>query len=111
MKDYMIDNPRITALRAMIQRNPNDPRVHFGLAAEYEKLELWDAVVEELQQYLAMTDDQGNAWGRLGKALRQAGLVAESRAAYESGIEAACRHGHPTMAQEFREILDEDGGT
>src|SRR5688572_32877238 len=103
----MTDNPRIAALRAMLERNPNDPRVHFGLAAEYEKLELWDAVVEELQHYLGMTDDQGNAWGRLGKALKQAGCENESREAYEKGIEAAGRHGHPSMAADFREILDQ----
>ena len=102
----MSENPRIKALRAMLDRNPDDPRVHFGLAAEYEKLELWDAVVEELQQYLGLTEDEGNAWGRLGNALRHAGRESESREAYEKGIDAARRHGHPTMALEFREILD-----
>jgi predicted Zn-dependent protease len=107
LKDCMIENPRITALQAMLERNPNDPRVRFGLAAEYEKLELWEDVVAQLQHYLGMTDDQGNAWGRLGKALRQAGRSAESRAAYEKGIEAARRHGHPSMALEFVETLEE----
>jgi predicted Zn-dependent protease len=111
VKDCMIDNPRITALRAMLDRNPNDPRVRFGLAAEYEKLERWEDVVAELQHYLAMTDDEGNAWGRLGNALRQAGQVAEARAAYEKGIEAARRHGHPSMAQGFAEILEDEFGT
>jgi predicted Zn-dependent protease len=108
LKDYMIDNPRITALRAMLERNPSDPRVRFGLAAEYEKLELWEDVVEQLEHYLGMTDDQGNAWGRLGKALRHVGRAAESRAAYEKGMEAARRHGHPSMAQEFSETLEDD---
>jgi tetratricopeptide (TPR) repeat protein len=99
------ENERIKALRAMLERNPNDARVHFGLAAEYEKLELGDAVVEELQQYLAMTDDQGNAWGRLGNALRKAGRDDEARAAFEKGVQAARAHGHPSMAAEFEETL------
>jgi E3 SUMO-protein ligase RanBP2 len=103
----MTDNPRIQALRNMVARNPNDPRAHFGLATEYEKLERWDAVVEELQQYLALAEDQGNAWGRLGKALRKAGRGAEARAAYEKGAQSARTHGHPSMAAEFEEILDE----
>ena len=103
----MTENPRIQALRGLLARNPNDPRAHFGLAAEYEKLELWDAVVEELQQYLALAEDQGNAWGRLGKALRAAGRAGEARAAYERGVQAAYAHGHPSMAAEFEEILAE----
>jgi DNA-binding SARP family transcriptional activator len=104
----MTDNPRIHALREMLKKNPGDPRAHFGLAAEYEKLELWDAVVEELQQYLSMTTDQGNAWGRLGRALKKAGRDSESREAYRKGIEAARAHGHPSMAAEFEEILGDD---
>ena len=103
----MTENARIQALHAMLARNPNDARAHFGLAAEYEKLELWDAAVEELQQYLAMTEDQGNAWGRLGKALRLAGRDDEAREAYRTGIEQAARHGHPSMAAEFEETLAE----
>ncbi|HUP90039.1 MAG TPA: tetratricopeptide repeat protein [Longimicrobiales bacterium] len=103
----MTGNPRIKALHALIEKNPNDPRAHFGLAAEYEKLELWDATVEELQQYLGMTDDQGNAWGRLGNALRKAGRDDEAREAYQRGIGAARTHGHPSMAAEFEEILSD----
>lgn len=102
----MTENERIQALRDMLTRNPNDARVHFGLAAEYEKLELWDAAVEELQQYLALTRDQGNAWGRLGKALRNAGRDSEARHAYERGVKEAYAHGHPSMAGEFEEILE-----
>ena len=105
----MSENPRIQALHAMLEKNPNDARAHFGLAAEYEKLELWDAVVEELQQYLAMTQDQGNAWGRLGKALRMAGRDDEAREAYRRGIAEARAHGHPSMAAEFEEALEAVG--
>lgn len=102
----MTENPRIQALRSMLERNPNDPRAHFGLATEYEKLELWDAAVEELQQYLALAEDQGNAWGRLGKAFRKAGRDAEAREAYQRGVQAAKTHGHPSMAAEFEEMLE-----
>ncbi|HEX6558408.1 MAG TPA: hypothetical protein VF021_03080 [Longimicrobiales bacterium] len=103
----MSENQRIEKLRQMLERHPDDPRAHFGLAAEYEKLELWDATVEELQQYLAMTEDQGNAWGRLGKALRLAGRESEARDAYLKGIEQARKHGHPSMAAEFEDVLQE----
>ncbi len=102
-----MENPRIDALRKMVETDPNDPRLRFGLALEYEKLARWEQVVEELRNYLALTDDQGNAWGRLGRALRELGRDDEGRDAYRRGIEAATRHGHPGMAQEFEEVLEE----
>jgi Flp pilus assembly protein TadD len=103
----MSHNPRIDALRRMAEERPDDPRARFGLAVEYEKAGDWGAVVEELRAYLGMTPDEGNAHGRLGHALLQLGRVDDARAAYAAGIEAAYRHGHPTMAQEFEEVLEE----
>ncbi len=102
-----MENPRIDALRKLVETDPNDPRLRFGLALEYEKLGRWEQVVEELRNYLALAQDQGNAWGRLGRALRQLGREQEARDAYRRGIDAATRHGHPGMASEFEEILEE----
>jgi Flp pilus assembly protein TadD len=90
----------------MLDAHPDDPRPRFGLALEYEKEERWDDAVEALRGYLARTDDEGNAWGRLGAALRHLGRDDEAREAYQQGIDAANRHGHPTMAGEFEDVLD-----
>lgn len=98
---------RIDALRRMLERNPADTRARFGLAAEYERLGRWEDVARELREYLAVTEDEGNAWGRLGKALFELGRDEEARDAYRRGIEAASRHGHPSMAAEFEEALDD----
>jgi Flp pilus assembly protein TadD len=100
-----MQNDRIAALRRMLEKNPGDARVRFGLAAEYEKLEQWQDAAEQLRLYLAATEDEGNAWGRLGNALRHLGRDDEARDAYREGIDVATRHGHPTMAMEFEEIL------
>jgi Flp pilus assembly protein TadD len=101
-----MDNPRVDALRKMLEKNPSDARAHFGLAAEYEKAGDWELVVTELKEYLSVSDDQGNAWGRLGSALRQLGRDDEAQAAYARGADAAARHGHPSMAAEFEETLE-----
>jgi predicted Zn-dependent protease len=101
-----MDNARIEALRKMLEKNPSDARAHFGLAAEYEKAGDWERVVTELKAYLSTSEDQGNAWGRLGSALRQLGRADEAQAAYARGADAAARHGHPTMAMEFEELLE-----
>lgn len=101
------ENPRIEALKKMAAARPDDPRARFGLALEYEKAGRWDEMVAELRHYLEMADDEGNAYGRLGHALRERGREEEARQAYRDGIEAAYRHGHPTMAAEFEEVVEE----
>ena len=101
-----MNQPRIDNLRRMLEKHPDDPRLRFGLALEYEKAKQWAEMASELQRYLELTEDQGNAWGRLGAALLRLGRNEEARAAYRKGVEAATRHHHPTMAAEFEEILD-----
>jgi E3 SUMO-protein ligase RanBP2 len=98
---------RIDGLLAMRAKNPSDTRILFALALEYEKAERWEDVVAILTQYLELADDEGNAWGRLGKALLALGRVEDARAAYSRGVEAAQRHGHPTMAGEFAEVVED----
>jgi Flp pilus assembly protein TadD len=100
------ENPRTEALLKMAAAHPDDPRPRFGLALEYEKAADWAATARELRAYLALADDEGNAYGRLGHALRQLGHHEEAREAYRQGIAAAERHGHPTMSMEFEETLD-----
>lgn len=105
----MQEDPRIQALRKMAAAHPEDPRPRFGLAMEMEKAERWEDAAAELRAYLELADDEGNAYGRLGKALRHLGRDDEAREAYRQGIDAANRHGHPTMVMEFEEVLDEWG--
>jgi len=97
---------RIDTLLGMIRTRPDDPRLHFGLALEQLNAGERDAGIASLRRYLELTDDEGNAWGRLGSALREAGRDDEAREAFERGIEAAERHRHPTMAEDFRAILE-----
>lgn len=97
---------RVGTLEAMLERRPDDPRLRFGLALEYLGAGRTEEGVAALRRYLDQADDQGNAWGRLGAALRELGRDDEARQAYRTGIEAAYRHGHPSMAAEFEEVLE-----
>jgi predicted Zn-dependent protease len=96
---------RIEVFRKMLAAEPNNTTVRFGLANELLKLERWDEAAQELQTYLNQTDDQGNAYGKLAQALDRLGRTEEARVAYQQGIAAANRHGHPGMAQEFEMAL------
>jgi Flp pilus assembly protein TadD len=103
----MTNSSRLAMLQRMAEQRPEDPRAYFGLALEHEKLGVWEDVVTALHRYLELTEDEGNAYGRLGHALQQLGREEEARKAYQLGIQAAYRHNHPTMAMEFEEILEQ----
>ena len=96
---------RIAALESMLEKRPDDPRLRFGLALELLTAGRIEEGVTHLRAYLDLADDEGNAWGRLGAALRDLGDDDAAQDAYRRGIEAAERHGHPSMAEEFEEIL------
>jgi len=98
---------RVAALERMLEKRPGDARLRFGLALEYLAAGRDEEGVRHLRAYLEAADDEGNAWGRLGAVLRRSGQDAEAKEAYLRGIEAAYRHGHPTMAAEFESVLED----
>lgn len=94
----------------MLEADPDNTMVMFGLAKEYEKLGQYADVIDLLESYLARADDEGNAYGMLAKACEQSGDREKAKAAYEKGIDVAMAHGHPSMASEYRMTLDLDYG-
>ena len=102
----MSDSSRLAALERMLGNRPDDSRLRFGIALEYMKAGRTEDGIRELRRYLAEADDEGNGWGRLGAVFMELDREEEAVEAYRRGVEAADRHGHPTMAEEFREILE-----
>lgn len=96
---------RIEIFEQMLAHDPANTSVLFGLAKEYEKNGQDDKVIERLLQYLAVADDEGNAYGMLASAYERTGDREKARDAYQRGIETAQRHGHPGMAEEYRMTL------
>ena len=97
---------RIEVFEQMLASDPANTMVLFGLAKEYEKTGDDAKVIETLERYLAAADDEGNAYGMLARAYERSNQGAKARDAYQRGINAASSHGHPGMAEEYREILE-----
>ena len=98
---------RIQIFEQMLSNDPGNSSVLFGLAKEYEKIGADEKLIEVLNRYLAAYDDEGNAFGMLASAYERTDQRDKAREAYERGIETAQRHGHPSMAEEYRMTLDE----
>ncbi|MDA2918067.1 tetratricopeptide repeat protein [Desulfobacterota bacterium AH_259_B03_O07] len=101
----MVTN-KIETLKALIEKNPNNPLNRYGLANEYFKLGKFEEATEEISIYLSLKDDEGAAYRLLGEALLKLERNQEAKEAYKKGIEAAYKHGHPGMAEEFEETLE-----
>ena len=99
---------RVEIFEQMLSSDPNNAVVLFGLAKEYEKGGDDAKLIETLERYLATADDQGNAYGMLARAYERADQQDKARDAYQRGAEAATRHGHPGMAEEYREMLESE---
>ncbi len=101
----LMTTSRIDIFKQMLVTDPTNSSVLFGLAKEYEKAGLNEELIETLHSYLESFDDQGNAYVMLASAYERTSQLDKARDAYQRGIEAAQRHGHPSMAEEYRMTL------
>jgi tetratricopeptide (TPR) repeat protein len=98
---------RIDIFKQMLVSDPINSAILFGLAKEYEKVGQTEGLIETLERYLAIADDEGNAFGMLARAYESADRRDKAKEFYERGIVAATAHGHPSMAEEYRTALEE----
>ena len=96
---------RIETFKQMLETDPENTMVRFGLANEYLKAEQYEEAVAALKDYLERADDEGAAYGMLARAYEKVGKRDEARRAFERGIEVAQAHNHPSMADDYRMTL------
>jgi predicted Zn-dependent protease len=102
-----VSESRAETFRAMIAKNPANALARFGLANELMRAGEYAEAREALTAYLGMHDDEGAAYRLLAQACEHLGLGDEARDAYRRGVDAARRHNHPSMADEFEARLEE----
>ncbi len=97
---------RIEIFEQMLAGDPANTMVLFGLAKEYEKAGDDQKLIAALERYLAAADDEGNAYGMLARAYERTKQNDKARETYQRGIDVSMAHGHPGMAEEYRELLE-----
>ena len=103
-----MSSSRIEIFKQMLVSDPANGSILFGLAKEYEKSGQNAEMIETLERYLAVSDDEGNAFGMLARAYQKSDQLQKAKEIYQRGIEAATRHGHPSMAEEYRSIVESE---
>jgi predicted Zn-dependent protease len=99
---------RIEIFKQMLVNDPVNSSILFGLAKEYEKAGQTAEMIETLERYLATADDEGNAFGMLARAYEKSEQPDKAKETYQRGIAAATAHGHPSMAEEYRTVLESE---
>ncbi len=99
---------RIEVFKQMLESDPNNAMVFFGLANEYLKAEDYQNAIPTIEGYLQKADDEGAAYGMLAKAYERIGEREKAKATYEKGIAVSNAHGHPSMANDYQMTLDLD---
>jgi predicted Zn-dependent protease len=99
---------RIETFKQMLEGDPENTLVRFGLANEYLKAGQYEEAIVALKDYLQRADDEGAAFGMLARAYEKTGQREGAREAFRRGIEAAELHGHPSMAEDYRMTLEAD---
>ena len=97
---------RLETFKALVEKDPGNPLGRYSLANEYYNLGMYREAIEEIRKYLKIADDQGAVYRTLAECYIQTGNREMAREAYFKGIEAANRHGHPGMAEEYEEAID-----
>lgn len=92
---------RLEYFARLAAESPDVARVRFAHANELLHAGRREEAVAELRAYLDLSEDEGNAWGRLGEALAELGRPDEAADAYLRGIEQALKFGHTGMAADF----------
>jgi|SRR5262245_5711601 len=96
---------RIQVFKEMLQQQPEEVMVWYGLATEYSKLGNWSEAAQALQNVVRLNPDYTAAYQMLGSALLNLGDRDGARQIWSQGIEAAGRTGAWKARQHLESLL------
>jgi predicted Zn-dependent protease len=102
----MTEESRIEKFKKIFEKNPDNALVRYSLANEYFKIKDYKNAVNELIYYLSTYSDEGSGYRLLAESYIELGETEKAIETYKKGIDAANRHGHPGMADEFIEAIE-----
>ena len=106
----MPDENRVTALREILETNPDDAFARYALGLEYSGAGETDAALTEFQRLLAAHPDYTNGYFMAAQALARAERQDEAKKMLEQGIECAHRTRNQHALAEMEAMLEELGG-
>ncbi|WP_164930715.1 tetratricopeptide repeat protein [Aquifex aeolicus] len=98
---------RIAYFKSLLEKNPDNPMVHYSLGLEYFKVKDYENAIKHLERYLELQEDEGAAYRTLAKCYEELGEFQKAIEVLEEGIRQAMKYNHPSMAQEYQQWIEE----
>lgn len=99
---------RIDAFTKMVETQPDNEMIWYGLANEYFKLERWSEAINAFRNVIRIKPDYTAAYQMLGTALVNNGEEEEARKLWQQGLETADRTGAWKARQHIEGLLAEN---
>jgi len=97
---------RLDSLKRMVEQNPGDSFLRYGLAMEYRNGGDLERAAGEFRALVAANPDYTAAYYQGGQTLERLGRVEEAREMYREGVAAATRKGDHHARSEMQAALD-----
>jgi tetratricopeptide (TPR) repeat protein len=98
-------NTKLPQLRALLEKQPGDPFLLYGIAMEHKKLNEPIEAIEFLDRVLSTDPNYCYAYYQRGQILESLGDAEAAKSAYHAGIEAARRAGDAHAQSELETAL------
>jgi len=98
-------NDRLAKLSKMLEREPTDTFLIYGLALEHKKLGHTDEALKLLDRVIALDPGYCYAYHQKGLAFESAGDNESAKSAYRAGIDAAKQKGDAHAQGEIEAAL------
>lgn len=97
---------RVAYFSDLVAEQPDEPRARYGLAVALRQAERWSEAADQYRAYLDLATDEGAAYGHLAECLAALGQPDAAADAYLAGIDAALKHGHNGLADDFQQAME-----
>jgi len=97
---------RVDAIRAMLQKSPDDVFLHYSLGMELAGAGDHDQAVQEFRRCIELDATYLPAYVEAGKALRSAGRRDQAREMFRQAMELAQAQGQSHVATYVRQQLE-----
>jgi tetratricopeptide (TPR) repeat protein len=96
---------RLEQLQKMLEKQPNDSFLLYGIAMEYKKSDQLDDALKMLSKVSEVDPGHGYAWFQAGQIQESRGDLAAAKSAYQAGIVAAAKSGDSHARSELEGAL------
>ena len=106
MQSQIPASPRLQQLQKLLEREPNDTFLLYGIALEHKKLGDGPRALEYLDRVLALDPGYCYAYHQKGLVHESNGDIEAARQAYREGVAAAAKKGDAHAREEIQGALD-----